>query len=568
MLLAFSRMISIIRSFFARGWGLLFMAGNHHQELRIAMAQLNVTVGAIEDNAARIVDVIEQARDELGADVVIFPELVVTGYPPEDILLREELYQRLEVVLERIVQATIGIDALVSHPILSEDNLIYNAVTHMSQGKAVKSYCKRILPNYGVFDEARYFTPMVNQPIFEINGVRCGVMICEDGWGSEVAQEALQEGAGILMQINASPYRAGKYQERLEIARMRVSETGLPLVSVYLVGGQDSLLFDGHSFVMNQEGMLTHEMPAFEEQLALVVFENTSAGWMPSAPEKLGPMLREAEMYNALVLGLSDYVNKNGFDGVLVGLSGGIDSALVLALAVDALGSERVTAVLMPSRYTAEISNEDAMMMVAGLGVQHHIISIEPLFKTCLESLSTAFEGTPEDVTEENLQARCRGILLMGLSNKFGDLVLTTSNKSESAVGYSTLYGDMVGGFAPIKDLYKTDVYALANYRNSVSEIIPERIIMRAPSAELRANQKDQDSLPDYEVLDAILKLYIEDDMDALSIAAKGFDMECVNKVINLVKRSEYKRRQAPIGLKMTSRSFDKDWRYPITSGF
>ncbi len=538
------------------------------EEFRVAMAQLNVTVGAIEENAARIIDVIEQARDEFGADVVIFPELIITGYPPEDILLREELYQRLEVVLEKIVQSTIGIDALVSHPILSEDNLIYNAVTHISNGVAVKSYCKRILPNYGVFDEARYFTPMVNQPIFDINNVRCGIMICEDGWSSEVAQEAAQDGAQVLIQINASPYRIGKFEERLEIARMRVAETNLPLISVYLIGGQDSLLFDGHSFVMDSEGLVTHEMPAFAEQLALVSFESTKDGWIPAAPEKRVPINREAEIYQALVLGLSDYVSKNGFDGILLGLSGGIDSALVLAIAVDALGAERVTAVLMPSRYTADMSNIDAMTMVTTLGVLHQVISIEALFQSCLSTLGPAFEGTPEDVTEENIQARCRGIILMGLSNKFGDLVLTTSNKSEVAVGYSTLYGDMVGGYAPIKDLYKTEVYALAHYRNSVSEVIPERIIMRPPSAELRENQTDQDSLPDYEVLDAILKLYIEEDMDALSIAAKGFDVELVNQVINRVKRSEYKRRQAPLGLKMTSRSFDKDWRYPITSQF
>lgn len=544
------------------------ISGERAGEFRVAMAQINVTVGAIEENAARIIEVIEQARDDLGADLIVFPELVVTGYPPEDILLREELYQRLEVVLERIVQACVGIEALVSHPILSEDNLIYNAVTHINDGVAVKSYCKRILPNYGVFDEARYFTPMVNSPIFEIAGVRCGVMICEDGWSPEVAQEAMEDAAQLLIQINASPYRAGKFEERLEVARMRVSETQLPLISVYLVGGQDSLLFDGHSFVMDSQGMMTHELPSFTEQLALISFESSSQGWSPASPERSIPRLREAEMYDALVLGVTDYVEKNGFEKILIGLSGGIDSALVLAIAVDAFGPERVTAVLMPSRYTSEISNTDAMEMVVNLGIVHKIISIEPLFQTALKTLSESFAGTEPDITEENLQARCRGLIMMGLSNKFGDLVLTTGNKSEMAVGYATLYGDMAGGFAPIKDIYKTDVYALAQYRNSVSEIIPERIIMRPPSAELRENQTDQDSLPDYEVLDAILKLYIEEDMDAFSIAAKGFDVELVRKIIYLIKRSEYKRRQSAPGLKMTSRAFDKDWRYPITSGF
>jgi len=544
-------------------------------EFRVAMAQMNVTVGAIEENAARIIEVIEQARDDFGADLVIFPELIITGYPPEDLLLREELYQRLEVVLEKIVNACSGIDALVSHPILSEDNLIYNAVTHISNGLAVKSYCKRILPNYGVFDEARYFTPMVNSPIFEIAGITCGIMICEDGWSAEVAQEAKETGAQILIQINASPYRSGKFEERLEIAKLRVSETNLPLISVYLVGGQDSLLFDGHSFVMDSQGEVTHELPSFKEQLALISFESLPSlspdiptAWIPAAPERRVPVLREAEMYEALVLGLFDYVDKNNFEKVLIGLSGGIDSALVLSLAVDALGPERVTAVLMPSRYTSEMSNTDAMEMIINLGVNYKIISIEPLFQTALKTLSESFAGTEPDITEENLQARCRGLIMMGLSNKFGDLVLTTGNKSEMAVGYATLYGDMAGGFAPIKDVYKTDVYALAHYRNSVSEMIPERIIMRPPSAELRENQTDQDSLPDYEILDAILKLYIEEDMDALSIAAKGFDVELVSKVIGLIKRSEYKRRQSAIGVKMSSRGFDKDWRYPITSGF
>ncbi len=544
-------------------------------EFRVAMAQMNVTVGAIEENAARIIEVIEQARDDFGADLVVFPELIITGYPPEDLLLREELYQRLEVVLEKIVNACSGIDALVSHPILSEDNLIYNAVTHISNGLAVKSYCKRILPNYGVFDEARYFTPMVNSPIFEIAGITCGIMICEDGWSAEVAQEAKETGAQILIQINASPYRSGKFEERLEIAKLRVSETNLPLISVYLVGGQDSLLFDGHSFVMDSQGEVTHELPSFKEQLALISFESLPSlspdiptAWIPAAPERRVPVLREAEMYEALVLGLFDYVDKNNFEKVLIGLSGGIDSALVLSLAFDALGPERVTAVLMPSRYTSEMSNTDAMEMIINLGVNYKIISIEPLFQTALKTLSESFAGTEPDITEENLQARCRGLIMMGLSNKFGDLVLTTGNKSEMAVGYATLYGDMAGGFAPIKDVYKTDVYALAHYRNSVSEMIPERIIMRPPSAELRENQTDQDSLPDYEILDAILKLYIEEDMDALSIAAKGFDVELVSKVIGLIKRSEYKRRQSAIGVKMSSRAFDKDWRYPITSGF
>ena len=546
-------------------------------EFRMAIAQMNVTVGAIEENAARIIAVIEQARDELGADVVVFPELITTGYPPEDLLLREELYQRLEIVLEKIAQTTEGIEALVSHPILSQDNLIYNAVTQMKEGRVENSYCKRILPNYGVFDEARYFTPMVTRPIFEIAGVRCGILICEDGWSSEVAEEAKREGAELLIQINASPYCMGKFQDRLVSAKSRVIETGLPLISVYLVGGQDSLLFDGHSFVLNHQGVLAHESPVFEEALDLILFnkkfnkKNNLSVWEPMLLEKHwhGSKIGEiGEIYEGLLLGLSDYLNKNNFERVLIGLSGGIDSALVLALAVDALGPDAVMAVLMPSKFTSQISKIDAMEMVTALGVQHYVLPIQDLFEKSLDILSPIFGDAPFDLTEENLQARCRGLLLMALSNKTRALVLTTSNKSEVAVGYSTLYGDMIGGFAILKDIYKTEVYKLAEYRNSISSVIPERIIMRAPSAELRENQTDQDSLPDYEILDAILKKYIEEEMDAMSIAAKGFDINLVQKVIALVKRSEYKRRQAPIGLKMTRKSFDKDWRYPISSGF
>lgn len=538
------------------------------EEFRVALAQINVTVGALEENATRVINVIEQARDDFAADLVVFPELVITGYPPEDILLREELYQRLEVVLERIIQATTGIDAFITHPILSDENLIYNALTHVSNGSAIQSYCKRILPNYGVFDEARYFTPMVNRPIFNVAGVDCGVMICEDGWSAEVAQEAAEEGAQILIQSNASPFRMGKFEERTKISAMRVKETKLPLVSVHMVGGQDTLVFDGHSYVMDAEGEITHELPPFVEQLALVSFESSNGGWVPAQPESMVPRMPEADMYDAVVLALRDYVEKNGFQGVVLGLSGGIDSAVTMAVAVDALGADRVMAVLLPSQYTSDMSNLDAMEMINNMNVMHHVIPIEGPFKAFNDSLADVFKGLPADVTEENMQARCRGTILMALSNKTGRLLLTTGNKSEMAVGYATLYGDMCGGFAPLKDIYKMDVYGLARYRNTISEVIPERIIMRPPSAELRPDQVDQDTLPDYEVLDAILRLYIEEDMDAMSIAAKGFDVELVNDIVSMVKRSEHKRSQGAIGVKMTTRSFDKDWRYPITSHF
>lgn len=535
---------------------------------RIAIAQCNVCVGAIEDNTVKIISWIERAKEEHQADVVIFPELVVTGYPPEDILLREELYQRVNVAMEGIAEASKEIYTIVGHPILTEDNLIYNAATLCRNGELVKSYCKRILPNYGVFDEARYFTPLVNQPVFELDNLKLGIMICEDGWSPEVSDEAARNGADILIQLNASPFRVDKIEERMGVAAERVAETNLPMINVQMVGGQDALVFDGTSFLLDRNGDVLHQLPSFEESLSLATFTHKEGCWLPEMGQRLLANDPVEQRYRALVLAVRDYVQKNNFSGALIGLSGGVDSAVTLAIAVDALGPENVRGVLMPSQFTLDMSNEDAMILAGNLGVETQVVPIEPVFESFKTQLADAFKDQAEDVTEENLQSRIRGTLLMALSNKFGQLVLCTGNKSEVAVGYSTLYGDSAGAFDVLKDVYKTQVYELAKYRNTLGEDIPERILLRAPSAELRQDQTDQDSLPDYEILDGILMDYIEEDMDAISIAAKGFDIELVNQIITLVKQNEYKRRQSPLGPKLTPRAFDKDWRYPITSKF
>jgi NAD+ synthetase len=448
------------------------------------------------------------------------------------------------------------------------DGKLYNAAAILQAGKAAQFYYKQCLPNYSVFDEYRYFTAGNEPCVINVEGVKLGILVCEDGWHEHPARLAKQAGAEILLQLNASPYYQGKLPVRLATARERIAEVGLPLLSVYLVGGQDEIIFDGYSFVCNADGSLAVQLPAFTEQLAAVSFQRQGNGWcaqslpIPQAPST------EAELYQALVLALRDYVNKNGFKQVVLGLSGGIDSALTLAIAVDALGKDRVEAVLMPSRYTSELSNREALQQIACMGVKHQIIAIEPIVDSLLHQLAPSFAGCASDLTEENLQARCRGILLMALSNKFGKLVLITSNKSELAVGYSTLYGDMAGGFGVLKDVWKTTVYRLAHYRNSLSPVIPLAVIERAPSAELRDNQTDQDSLPPYEILDAILQHYIEQNWSAADIIAKGYAAEAVNKVIQLVKRNQYKRQQAPLGPKVTSRSLGRDWRYPVTARF
>ncbi|MGF1643940.1 MAG: NAD+ synthase [Thiotrichales bacterium] len=531
--------------------------------LRIAIAQVNLLVGDVEGNTQKVEAHACRARDELGAHLVVFPELTLTGYPPEDLLLRPSFLECVEASLFRVSQKVKGIDVVLGLP-WQEGRDLYNAAFVLRDGKPLTSYYKQILPNYSVFDEKRYFRPGTAPCVFDCQGVRIGVTICEDIWQPEPASLARDEGAELLVNLNASPYHIGKLAERVRALRDRCVETGLPIVYVNAVGGQDELVFDGQSLVMTGGGETALQLPAFSEGLFTV-----DTPFAPiSHPVDLTTLPETPLVYQALVLGVRDYLEKNGFAGALLGLSGGIDSALTLAIAVDAIGAERVEAVMMPSRYTAPMSLEDAAAEADALGVAYREISIEPVFQQFIETLAPVFEGLPMDVTEENIQARCRGVLLMAISNKSGRLLLTTGNKSEMAVGYATLYGDMAGGFAPLKDVVKTRVFELARYRNSLGAVIPERVLTRPPSAELRADQKDSDSLPPYEILDPILERFIELEQSMQEIKAAGFDMDLIKRVATLVLRNEYKRRQAPPGVRVTRRGFGKDRRYPITSGY
>ena len=544
---------------------------------------MNVTVGDLTGNVERIVDFAQRARSG-GAAVMVTPELALCGYPPEDLLLREDFMQDCARALACITERVQGITLLVGHPRWDGCHR-YNSVSVIRDGEIIDTYDKHNLPNYTVFDEQRYFQPASGACVFALQGVRFGVNICEDMWGAaveppqearlgitpcadtwdaEAPRAARDAGAAILLVPNASPYHIGKQDQRYRVIRERVAESALAVVYVNLVGGQDELVFDGASFVMNAQGEVMLQLPAFEEALGFVDIVDGQPLRGDVAP-RLEP---EAEVYAALKLGVHDYVTKNGFPGVLLGLSGGIDSALTLAVAADALGADRVRAVMMPSQYTAGMSREDARMQAESLGVRYSEIAIEPVFDAFLAALSDEFKGLPADTTEENLQARLRGTLLMALSNKSGAIVLTTGNKSEMGVGYATLYGDMAGGFAVLKDIEKMLVYALARYRNTLSAVIPQRVIDRAPSAELKPGQTDQDSLPPYPVLDAILKAYVEDDLSPGDIVARGYSQTDVERVVALVRRNEYKRRQAPIGVRITSRGFGKDWRYPVTNRF
>jgi NAD+ synthetase len=552
--------------------------------MRIAIAQMNVTVGDLARNVARIVEFAERARAG-GADVVITPELAVCGYPPEDLLLRDDFMQGCADAVDELTERVRGITLIVGHPRVMQAAR-YNSASVIRDGKVLSVYDKHNLPNYTVFDEERYFKPANRPCVFALDGVQLGVNICEDMWGSdeprpqeearmainicadtwdaEAPRAARKAGAKILLVPNASPYHVNKQDVRHHVMRERITETGLAIVYVNLVGGQDELVFDGASFVMNADGEITHQLPAFEEALAFVDIVDGA----PVRGEITPRLPAEAEIYKALMLGVHDYVGKNGFPGVVLGLSGGIDSALTLAVAADALGADRVRAVMMPSQYTAAMSREDARSEADALGVSYTEIAIEPMFDAFLTALSGEFKGLPSDATEENLQSRIRGTLLMALSNKTGAIVLTTGNKSEMGTGYATLYGDMAGGFGVLKDIDKMLVYRLARYRNSVSPVIPQRVLERAPSAELRPDQTDQDSLPPYPVLDAILEAYVEDDLSPADIIARGYSRPDVERVTRLIRISEYKRRQAPIGVRITSRGFGKDWRYPITNRF
>jgi NAD+ synthase (glutamine-hydrolysing) len=530
------------------------------------MAQLNLLVGDLACNARRVIAAAERSRDELGADLVVFPELTLSGYPPEDLLLRPGFQLRALEALEQVRRAVRGIDVVLGLPHHTRDGL-FNTAVWLRDGEVIGRYHKQHLPNYSVFDEKRYFAVGDAPCVVEIKGVAVGVTVCEDIWSPAPAAQAAAAGARLLVNINASPFHLGKGREREAAVRQRVAESGLPTVYVNLVGGQDELVFDGESFVMDAAGQVTQRAPAFVEGLFPVAFDLDDGVW-PVAAERSEPLAEAASAYQALVLGTRDYVQKNGFAGVVIGLSGGIDSALTLAIAVDALGADRVAGVSMPSRYTADMSIDDALAEAEVLGITCHVVPIEPVFDSFLASLGPIFAGAPADVTEENLQARCRGVLLMAISNKQRRIVLTTGNKSEMAVGYATLYGDMAGGFDVLKDVPKTLVYQLAAYRNGIAPVIPQRVIDRPPSAELAPDQKDTDSLPDYDVLDPILERYVERDQCADEIAAEGYDRATVERVIGLVDRNEYKRRQAPPGVRITRRAFGRDRRYPITNGY
>ena len=550
--------------------------------VKVALAQMNVVVGDLQGNADRI---IAQARaaHAAGVDLLVTPELALCGYPPEDLLLRPAFLAACDAQLRRIaaeLAGLAGLQVVVGHPRARDDGVArerswseppcLNAASVLGAGRISHSYAKRELPNYQVFDERRYFysgrDAGLGAVVFEVRGLKVGLLICEDAWFDEPAAAAQAAGAELLCVINASPFHVGKVGEREQRMAERARASGLPLVYAHLVGGQDEVVFDGASFAVQADGTLAARAPMFEEALAVVEVDGATrrlSGAVAPEPEF------EAQVWQALVTGVRDYLGKNGFPGALIGLSGGIDSALVLAIAVDALGADKVRTVMMPSPYTADISWIDARDMAQRLGVRYDEMSIVPMFDAFLGTLAEEFKGLPLDATEENIQARIRGTLLMALSNKFGSIVLTTGNKSEMATGYCTLYGDMAGGFAVIKDVAKTLVFRLARWRNAQGpEIIPDRIITRPPSAELRPDQKDEDSLPPYEVLDAILARYMEQDQSIAEIVAAGFRPEDVERVTRLIKVNEYKRRQAPVGIRITHRGFGRDWRYPITSKF
>ncbi|HEI6835860.1 TPA: NAD+ synthase [Yersinia enterocolitica] len=533
------------------------------RKLSIALAQLNWLVGDIEGNTERMLQTLHEQK-QAGADLVMFSELALSGYPPEDLLYRDDFYQRCEAQLARLQAATQQTAVLVGHPWREADKL-YNALSLFADGKLLGRYFKQQLPNYGVFDEKRYFSAGHDTCVVELKGYRLGLLICEDLWFDGPVDAVKAAGAEIVLSINASPYNREKPYIRKTLMAAHCQRTGLPLVYLNQIGGQDELIFDGCSKVFDAAGNMTHRLAAFAEQTTLLQFNECEVVPMMAPAAELPPL---AQVYEALVLAVRDYVTKNGFNGAVLGLSGGIDSALTLAIAVDALGKDKVQALMMPFRYTADISIADAKEEAEILGIEFDVLSIEPMFDAFMGQLSPMFAGTARDTTEENLQARCRGVVLMALSNKRRSIVLTTGNKSEMAVGYATLYGDMAGGFDVLKDVPKTLVFKLSEYRNTVSYVIPQRVITRPPSAELAPDQKDEDSLPPYDILDAILEGYVEQDKSVADLVADSFDEAIVRKVIRLVDINEYKRRQSAVGPRITARNFGKDRRYPITSGF
>ncbi len=536
------------------------------KKLRVVIAQLNLLVGDLEGNLQKHIQAAKGARDLYKADLIVFPELSLTGYPPEDLLFRKDFIEGANHKLQQFKEAVSDIYCIVGHPHASEQGLL-NACSCIYNGSILGRYAKQHLPNYAVFDEYRYFVPGNASCVIQVRGIPVGLVICEDLWFPGPVQQAATQGARLVLSPNASPFEIGKHEKRALILSKRAKLNRLPLVYANQVGAQDGLIFDGGSMVIDESGQLCQLAGFYHEVLHPIDFDISSTG------AHVGPIPyvlpnNEEKLYKSLVLGVRDYVEKNHFPGVLIGASGGIDSALTLAIAVDALGPERVSAIFMPSPFTAEASRAGAAQIAQKLGVRLETLDIEASFNSFLKTLAPAFAGKKADVTEENIQARCRGVLLMALANKRGGIVLTTGNRSELAVGYTTIYGDMAGGFAVLMDVPKTMVYQLARYRNQLSPVIPEETFTRAPSAELAFNQKDEDSLPPYPVLDKILGLYLNQEKGPEEIIALGFDKDLVDKIIRLIARNEYKRRQAPVGVRLNYKSFGKDRRYPITSGF
>ena len=535
-------------------------------QMTFAIIQTNLWVGDIAGNVKKMHALTLDAKAR-GADIVIFPELALVGYPPEDLLLRPTLGERVREAMAKLAEIE-GIVVILGYPHIDHHGT-FNSAAILQDGSQKGFYHKQCLPNYGIFDEQRYFQKGLNQVLFDYKGVTIGLLICEDIWHDEPIQALKQAGADLVIVINASPFEIGKQTARKSLLTRHSSTHHLPIIYVNTVGAQDDIVFDGGSLITQSDGRVAHEGVRFLNQLLMARFDTQNKTFDTQAKAPL-VLSEESEMYQALVVGLRDYVNRSGFKGVIVGLSGGIDSALTLCIAVDALGCDRVYAVMMPYEYTAQISLEDAEAQAARLNVSYTVCPIHDAVAGLRSALAPLLANSEPDVTEENLQARARGTILMALSNKFGHMVISTGNKSENAVGYSTLYGDMVGGFDVLKDVYKTDVYRLANYRNRLEDnpVIPERVITRPPSAELRPNQKDQDSLGDYETLDSILKMYIDDDLGYKAIVAAGFEPKTVEKILGMVDRAEYKRRQGAIGTKITKKSFGRERRYPLVNGW
>ncbi|MFT6407021.1 MAG: NAD+ synthase (glutamine-hydrolyzing) [Arenicella sp.] len=535
-------------------------------EISIGLAQINVVVGDIENNVDRIIEFAERAK-ALKCDLLVCAELVLTGYPPEDLLLRSGFNRRVEQELKRLCETVRGIDIIVGYPKKTAAGL-YNMGGMIVDGEVTHEYAKIDLPNYSVFDEKRYFSAGSENCVFDYKGIKLGLTVCEDIWHDGPVEGAIEQGAQVIININGSPYHSNKIAERNEVVCAKAKKLNAPVIYVNQVGGQDELVFDGASFACDANGEVVHQMASFEEALSRLTIKRDGADVSIEGTQMVAQMPMLESVYNALVMGVGDYVRKNGFKKVVIGLSGGIDSALTTAIAVDALGAENVDVIMMPFRYTSDISQHDAQAQAEAQSINYHVVSIEPMYDAFVRQLAPLFGDRAEDTTEENIQARCRGLSLMAFSNKTGAMVLTTGNKSEMSVGYATLYGDMVGGYNAIKDVPKILVYELANYRNTVSQVIPERVISREPSAELRPDQIDSDSLPPYEILDPILELYVEHDCPPAEIVAKGFAKQYVSQVIRMVDRNEYKRRQAAPGVRITKRAFGRDRRYPITSGF